>query len=432
MQKIFKSKYLPIILIVTLFAVSAVVIFISHKKDSAATPLTQSIDPKLDDSITKLVEAIKTSPSFAQNYFDLSNAYLQKARETGDSSYYDKIDMLMNTVASIDPENADVPATRASVAIGRHHFKEGKVFAEQAIAKNNHREIYYGLLGDAEIELGQYDEAVAAFQKMVDIHPGFTAYSRIAYIRELYGDIKGAKEMLNLAISSGSNFKENIAWAYVELGKLAMRDNLEDAKADFNQALVVLPTYTQAMEGLGKVAFAQGDTQGAIAHLGDAINGLALTQYSTDLADVYTATGNTQKAAEEIAVSQASFDLFANSGVDTDLEESLFLADHDTNISTAIVMAQRAYADRPNIYAVDYLSWALYKNGQYEEAGKYATQAFRLGEFDPLILFHQGMIAVKNNNTAVAKRYLAKAYALSPHFSIQYEKTLKDTLATLK
>jgi Flp pilus assembly protein TadD len=77
------------------------------------------------------------------------------------------------------------------------------------------------------------------------------------------------------------------------------------------------------------------------------------------------------------------------------------------------------------------LAWALYKNGQQEEAAHLTNKALILGEVDPLILFHQGMIALAYKDKVRAKEYLTKAYVLNPHFSIQYADTLTSTLATL-
>lgn len=427
---IFK-KYLPFIIILFLIVGSILFIFVSHYKTSREAANTTA-SSKLDMTIVKLEARIQATPSVVQNYIDLSNAYLQKVRETGDSTYYIKIDDLMNAAEKIDPTNANVSATRSSVAIGRHNFVGGKKYAEDALSKNKNREIYYGLLGDANIELGRYDEAVAAFQKMVDLRPGFSSYSRIAYIRELYGDISGAKETLNLATASGSNFKENVAWAYVELGKLDMRTNLDKADVDFKQALQILPTYSQANEGLGKVAFARGNTDEALAYFNTALSQLPLAQYSTDLADVYSAIGNTTKRDQYISVTEAAYNLAKSSGVNTDLEESLFLSDHDKNLDEAVNAGTRALAARPSEYASDYLAWAHFKKGDFVKAATFSKNALRLGDFDPLILFHQGMIAYKNGDTVHAKKYLGESYALNPNFSILYSSVLKSTLSQLK
>ncbi len=387
---------------------------------------------KLDKDIALGEAQIREKPTTTKPYITLSSLYLQKVRETSDAAYYAKIDALMDKAEKLDPNDGDIPAIRASTLIGRHLFKEAKLQTAKALTLNPTRPAYYGLDGDVAIELGQYTDAVTAFQKMVDLRPDFASWSRIAYIRELYGDVPGAILALDTAISSGSSYPENIAWAYVEKGKLLLRSNPAAAKESFGQALRVLPTYTQAMEGLGKVAFAEGDTKEAEAQFLKAYEGLPLAQYATDLGDLYGVEGNTTKAGQYYAFAQAALNTSAKSGVNTDLEESLFLSDHDMRPADALAKAQRAYEARPNIYGADYLSWALFKNGKIEEARTYTAEALRLGQHDSLILFHQGLIAKAAGDMIHAKEYLTKARALNPNFSVQYANVLKSELASLK
>ncbi len=114
---------------------------------------------------------------------------------------------------------------------------------------------------------------------MIDIRPDYNSYIRIAYIRELYGDIRGAKNSLQLAIDAGSKHPENIAFAYVELGKIHFRESLENAKSDFDIALKILPEYPPALEGLGKIAYFQGNPVLARSYFDKAYTALPIVQY---------------------------------------------------------------------------------------------------------------------------------------------------------
>ncbi len=211
-----------------------------------------------------------------------------------------------------------------------------------------------------------------------------------------------------------------------------MHDNLTLAESDFKNALKVLPTYSQAMEGLGKVEYFKGNNLESEKYFAQALSTLSLAQYSTDLADFYSVTGDKVKSNQEIALATSAYGLASQTGVNTDLEQSLFLSDHEINLAQALEMAKRAYQDRPSIYGSDYLAWAYYKNGNFTEAAKYNKESLRLGEYDPLILFHQGMIAYKNNDFINTKKYLTESKKINPNFSILYKKTLEDTLSSIK
>jgi predicted Zn-dependent protease len=66
----------------------------------------------------------------------------------------------------------------------------------------------YGFLTDANVELGNYREAETAAQWMLDLKPVNTpGLTRAAYLRELYGDIEGSLELMNMAYQSSRPVK---------------------------------------------------------------------------------------------------------------------------------------------------------------------------------------------------------------------------------
>ena len=57
---------------------------------------------------------------------------------------------------------------------------------------------------------------------MVALRPSVASYARIAYARELLGDLRGAREAMRLAAEAAFG-REPAAWASVELAKLDLR-----------------------------------------------------------------------------------------------------------------------------------------------------------------------------------------------------------------
>lgn len=399
------------------------------------TLISQSSTPTVNTSTDKLIAKLETAhtgnPSNVKASVALASAYLQKVRETADVAYYKKVDALMDAAAKAEPKNPDVIATQASVATGRHDFARGLVLGEQALGINPNRASYYGIVGDAHLELGRYPEAIADFQKMVDIRPDLSSFNRIAYIREIYGDIDGAEQVLTLAINSGSSFPENIAWSQVELGKLLMRSDLAKAKASFETALAIMPAYPPALEGLGKVAFFQNDPGRSDTLFQEAFDRLPIAAYALDLADTANAAGNAAKTAQYEALAKIAFVKSKASGVNTDLETSLFLADYDIDYPQALADAEAAYKIRPSIYVADARAWALYKLRRYDEAKRFSAEALRLGEHEPLLMFHAGMIELAMHNTSEAKRLLTKTLKIHPYFSLRHARDAAQTAAKL-
>src|SRR5207237_7142278 len=101
----------------------------------------------------------------------LGLTYLQRARETSHPSYYTRADGILRQALSLAPEDTDTLIGLGSLALARHQFDEALDWGQRAIASNSYRAAAYGVIGDANTELGRYDSAVDAFQHMVDLRP---------------------------------------------------------------------------------------------------------------------------------------------------------------------------------------------------------------------------------------------------------------------
>ena len=417
-----KTHSTIVIAFIGAFALLASLFFVLYQVHSVkqeAPVLTAT--STLDRSILLLQNQFEKDPKNTQAAVGLSEAYLQKIRETGDISYYEKIQKLLDTAEQYAKDNSEIFATRAEVANGRHDFKAGLNYITQAIAKNSEVSAFYGIKSDSEVELGKYDEALDSLQKMIDRKPNFSSFSRVAYQRELHGDRAGALEALTAAVSAGSTHTENSAWAYAEMGKLLVKENPEKARGYFRRSLQIFPNFAPALEGLGRIAFAEKKSKEAESYYVQAFASLPLAQYATALGNFYGSEGKQGKADQQYALAELAY---KNSiGVNIDLEYSLFLADHG-DPKEALTHAQSAYAARPSVYGADAYAWALLKNNRVAEAQKYITEALRLGENDPMILYHAGTIAEAAGKIDKAKEYFKKALYLDQYASIYYSKSL--------
>lgn len=370
-------------------------------------------------------------------YADLCQLYLQKLRETADTSLYEKCETLLDKASIIDSKNEEVVAAQASVAYGRHDFVKGLALSQKASKINPDKAAYYGLIGDGQLELGQYKEAALSLQTMIDKKPELSAYNRVAYLRELYGDIDGAKTALNSAISSGSSFAENVAFSQVELGKLQARSDLDQAERSYMQALQMEPDYAPALEGLGRLAFARGDNDKAIDYLNQAFKQLPLAQYAAGLGDIYSSNNDTEKADSQYFLANLAFENSNDDSVNNDYELSFYLSQRDMKPEEALKLAQKSVAVRPNIFSFDGLALAQYRNNNYKAAEKSINKALKLGQHEPVILYHAGLIAKELGNNKQAQSYLEKAfdvdkYFLESHFTVNDRQTGKDALESLK
>ncbi len=120
-----KSKFYFGIYLVVIFALLS--FFGIHKYRSITNNPSRAIDNNqsataTDKLIAKYLTQLQANPDNTKVELELAGAYIQKARETGDVSLFNKVDGLMDKVQTAEPSNADVYGTRGIVALARHHF----------------------------------------------------------------------------------------------------------------------------------------------------------------------------------------------------------------------------------------------------------------------------------------------------------------------
>jgi tetratricopeptide (TPR) repeat protein len=365
----------------------------------------------------------------------LGQAYVQKARETGDPGYYPKAEALFQQALAADADDVEAMVGLGTLALARHQFTTALDWGEQARARNPYHAPGYGVIGDAQIELGRYDDALQTVQAMVNLRPDLASYARVSYLRELMGDRPGALMAMEQAVTAGSGYAENVAWARVQLGNLRFEGgDLTGAERDYAAALAAVPGYAAATAGQARVAAAHGDLDRAAALYAAAARAIPLPEFVVAYGDVLTAAGRAEEAAAQYALVEAIQQLHAANGVDTDLELALFTADHGRaeELPRAVERAQAQVAARPSVVAWDVLARTLYRAGDLDGAAEASREALRLGTQNALMHFHAGTIAAARGERATAIAHLERALALNPHFSLRYAPEARAMLDQLR
>ncbi len=385
-----------------------------------------------DDVIASNQQRLHAVPKDGLAYLHLGEAYLQKARDTGDPSYYTKADDVLKQANTYLPNDAEVFAAQGSLALERHQFREALALGTKAHTFDQFSAAALGIMGDAQVELGAYPDAIKTIQAMADVRPDLSSYARVSYIRELRGDYAGAESAMQQAAMFGAGAPENLAWTSWQLGTLYFdQGKLDAAQHEYERSLSIVPHYVHGEGGLATIAAARGDYDSAIAHYHTAINVMPYPEYVIKLGDVYAAAGRNEEAQREYGLVDAIERLYEANGVNTDMDLALFDADHLRNMQRARELAHKALTDRPSVMAADVLAWTLYQSGDCAGAATAEEQAMRLGTRLPLMLFHAGMIARCAGDNAAAQRYLTQVQDLNPHFTVLYEGVARDALRSL-
>ena len=411
-----------LMLLVALLALGGVILarITMGYEPERASGINASIPIELssDAMIVRLQETLRRNPENTYAYAQLGLALLQKVRETGDPALYTQAEMALTEALKRDRQQVDALIGEGLLALARHDFKAALEWGEQARAVNPYRAEILGILVDALVELGRYDEAVATAQAMVDLRPDLASYSRVSYLRELHGDTAGAIEAMTAAVKAGPPGAEAALWTQVQLGHLHFnRGDLKQAEKMYRQALYFGPDYVYATAGLARVQAARGHYEAAIDSYQKSINQLPLPEFVIALGELYEATGHMEEARAQYDLVRAIQQLNASAGIAVDLEMALFNADHGDRPQLALEQARAAYGQRPGIYGADVLAWALYKNGEFAEAQRAIEEALRLGTRDALLYYHAGIIYAALGDAAQAEMLLAQALAINPYFN---------------
>lgn len=387
-----------------------------------------------DRAIRSAQAALTNDAQDHDGYVMLANAYMRKARESGDPEYYTRAAAAVREALQREPQSLDGLRTLAWIQTVQHEFHAAVTTAEQVRALRKDDPWLYGILGDAYIELGDYDRAVDALQTLMDLRPGLPAYSRAAHLRALFGDLQGASELMAMAVRAGSpRDPEPLAWALVQYGLLAFQQGkLMEAEAACEKALHVFPAYYQALAAFGRVRGAQQRYAEAIDFYRQAIAIMPSPDFVVALGDLLTLSGSPDEAEQQYALVEYIEQVKAVSRTLYSRQLALFYADHDRHLDEALALAEAEVQRRQDIYSFDALAWVYYKNGRLSEAQAAMEKALRLGSQDASLFFHAGMIAQGLEDADAAKKYLRRALEINPYFSLRDAETARVTLAKLE
>jgi len=395
--------------------------------------------PTSDQAILRYQYLLQRHTRDATVYYRLGDTYIQKARESGDFTYIQQAEKVLQKCLEIAPEHGGAARHLAYALYMRHAFDEATVQATKAVALDPTDSHAYGILGDAHLEVGKYEEAAQAYQRMVQLQEDLYAYSRLSALKSLQGDIDGAVAALERAIHLGqaqARPAEGLAWAMWQLGnEYLARGDLSAAESHYLKSLETFSGYYRAFAGLAQVRAAQQRYPEAIGLYQQAMAIVPLPDYAAALGDVYAKQGHVDEAQKQYDLVEYIGHLNTLNKVMYNRELAYFYADHDRKLSEALDLARRELEVRRDVYAYDLLAWALYKNDQPEAALAAMTEALKLGTKDARLLFHAGMIHHRLGSHAKARDYLRRALATNPHFHVLHvgvaERTLKEIEAQL-
>ena len=321
----------------------------------------------------------------------LADALVRQTRVTGNSGLAIEAEAALRRALTNDPSNYDANRQLGSLLLSQHRFREAVAVGKKNRDARPYDPISYGIIGDGLLELGEYDQAFETFDKMMALRPSSASYARVAYARELQGNVNGAIEAMKLAAdATPPDDPEALAWHRAQVGDLYLRlGKTHEAETEYIAASHAFPGHPFAMIGYARLLAARGEPGSALVLLQE----LAKTAPTPDLAartgDLLAALGRRDEAERQYALAEAGW------RVDAPEPKNLarFLADHERRIPEAVAIAEKAALERKDIFTEDALAWAYFKAGRVADAHGAIAQALRTGTRDADIRAHAEAIA---------------------------------------
>ena len=374
--------------------------------------VAQSVQSPAEIAIAAAQKTIEKKPAQFSGYNMLAIALARRARETSDVNFYTQAESALKKSLELAPGNFEAEKLHVWLLLGRHEFAAALEAAKPLNKKMPDDVLVYGFITDANVELGNYDDAEKSAQWMLNLRPGnLPALTRAAYLRELFGDADGACELMQMALQgTPPTENEDQAWILNQMAHLYLvSGKTDEAETILKQALTLFPGYHYALGNLAKVRIEQKRYSEAIDLLQQRYQAAPHAENLYDLAAALELAGRTNEAQKMFAEFEQKSLAETTMADNSNHELVFYYADYANQPAKALEVAQREYARRHDVFTLDAYAWALHKNGQDAEGRKQIEVALAVGIRDAKLFRHAGEIALKLGDQKAAANYLQTA-----------------------
>jgi tetratricopeptide (TPR) repeat protein len=395
--------------------------FIDSGGDRAPEPLTAATASSPAERVAQLERATAAAPDDHRLWQQLAVAYVQGVAAGADLSDYNLAERALTRAEALAPGEPANALAGGYLALARHDFARAHELGLRAHRANPANPDALAVLVDSAVELGHYDEAVMRAQQLLDRKPGLAAHSRTSYIRELHGDIDGARQAFAQAEIAGAGSSFDVASVAMLRGKLAVaHGDLATAEKSLKTARRLVPDVGGGDALETRLLIAQGRLEAALAVAEEGFDAAPSAETALLICDLLVHLGREAETAPYDEFLRANLVDERAAGADVDLEAGLIELDRG-NIAAGLESARTAYEHRPdNVFTASGLAWALRANGDPRGALPFVEQSLRLGSRDAMFRYRAAVIYAEAGQPDRAAEELRTAFDINPLFSMRF------------
>lgn len=380
---------------------------------------------------TRVVEDPQSAADLAQ----LAGLYLQRGRETGALEDLMRAEeAARRSLALREARNGKARLVLASSLLARHRFPEALAEAEHLCHLQPDESGYCALLGEIQLEMGDYDAARATFGALASARGNLAVAPRLARWTEITGATESARRILYTALEETKRRpdlpREQVVWFYLRVGDLELRTGrLGVARNALEEGLGYQPHDRRLLAAMARLEALQGRWKSAIRYGRRAVERVPDPATLALIGDAYAALGDAAAATEY-------YDAVERLAVDApepfNRAWTLFRLDHGRKLHETVALLQQEIKTRRDVYGYDQLAWGRYQLGDYATARSAMLAALRMNTRDAVLWFHAGMIEAALGSHDAARRHLAMALEANPYFHHTFPAVARATLERLQ
>jgi tetratricopeptide (TPR) repeat protein len=402
---------------IAIAATAVMVATVRDARDSAAAAVVGPAAPvggtsraDLTRTVDEMTGRIAARPDDGAAVVRLADALIRLQRINNDGRAVITAEQQLRAFLKGSANHYEAGRMLAAVLLSQHRFGEAIAQANRMSARDPRDAWNYGAIGDGSLELGDYDAAFAAFDRMGQLQPGPPAYARTAYGLELKGDLRGALEYMRRAADGISpNDPESQAWHFAQVGALLLQlGQTVEAKREFEHAAATFPNHPYAMAGLARIKAVNGDIEGARLALQAQLARVPTPDLAAEVGDLLLAAGDANSTEQYFQMSEQIERAAWGNGPEQPQVLARFLVNHDRRLDEALALAERAAVTRRDIFTMDTLAWCYFKAGRLQDASRAMSQARRTGSVDARLLYHAAEIQLASGDRVGAREVLAR------------------------
>jgi tetratricopeptide (TPR) repeat protein len=274
------------------------------------------------------------------------------------------------------------------------------------------------LLADIDFQEGRYEEARKGYEAILRDDRTWDNLARLAYFKTKMGDTAGAEQLYIEAVDEiTAKQMRSYAWVELQRGLLDLtHGHYEGAQVHYERAGRAYTGYWLVDEHMAELLGALGRFDEAVALYEKVIARVPRPEFQQALGELYVFMG---RPAQAEAWFEGALAAYLESAARGDVHYYHHLADFYADVredgQEALKWAQKDASLRNNFSTQAALAWALYRNGQLDEAVEQMNQALSSGVHDAHLFYQAAIIQQSAGESGAGDKYLHMAAEINPH-----------------